>query len=181
MTQVYLARFPNEHDAAHRLAEMEADPDAHVTWLDGLVVVERHHSGRYATHVSHHSIKLGMALGGGAAVLVGLLFPPYALLWFLGLGATIGGITEVWRKDERLPGDALTTLQRKLEPGQSALLWAGPDDQAEEALARLDAIDGTIDLFHMALDPDATERLHELAREAEAQADAHPSVEDPHA
>lgn len=177
MTQVYLVRFPAEHDANERFERLQDDPTVDAGWLDELVVVERHHSGRFATHVTHHSIKSGMAMGGAAAVLVGLLFPPYTLLWFLGLGATIGGIAEVWHKDDRLPGDALTTLQRKVEPGQSALLWAGPDDRAADVLARFDALPGSIDLFHLALDADATERLHELARDAEAQADSHPSVE----
>ena len=164
MTEVLLARYDTEHGAADAVLAIRRSPGEPPTWIDDLAIIERHPSGRYATHVAHASVSHGVAAGGIAGLLVGLWFPPVALATLLGIGAAAGGIRQAWRKDRRLDGLAVAEMAPSLEPGQSAVLYAG-DGPTADAIAEAMAPDA-LDVARRHLDEPSEAALAEAAQAA---------------
>ena len=161
MTDVLLARYPTGHGAADAVLAVRRQPGEPPAWIDQIAIIERHRSGRYATHVAQASVGHGVAAGGIAGLLVGLWFPPVALATLLGIGAAAGGISQAWRKDRRLDGLAVATMEPDLEPGQSAILYAGDATTADLVADALGA--GALELHRTVLDEGSEHVLRQAA------------------
>ena len=165
MTEVLLVRFATDHGAADAVLDVRRASGEPPPWVDELAIVERRRSGRYATHVAHASVGHGVAAGGIAGLLVGLWFPPAALATLLGIGAAAGGIRQAWRKDQRIDGLALAEMEPNLEPGESAVLYAGDGDTADAVAEALGA--GAVEVLRRHLDEASRAVLAEAAEVAE--------------
>ena len=124
--------FDETRGAAAALADLRGRAVAGWSWLEEVAVIERHHSGRVATHLTHASVTEGTAVGVLTGAVVGLLFPPVSLGALAVLAGTAGGGVEKLRKGTELPAALVDEVRRGLGRGTSALVLVGePDDLAE--------------------------------------------------
>lgn len=103
-------------------------------WVDHLAVVERHRSGRVATHTTHGSVVEGAAWGVVVGGLVGLLFGPAGVLWGAAAAGAAGAALEDVVKETGLSENLLADVRDSLDRQSSALVLMGPEDQVTDAL-----------------------------------------------
>ncbi|MCU0269610.1 MAG: DUF1269 domain-containing protein [Acidimicrobiales bacterium] len=125
MAELVMIVFEGSSTAHHALAQARSVLDRRA-WVDDLAVVERHRSGRVATHTTHDSVERGAKLGGVAGLVVGLVFPP-AIVGAALLGAGLGAGWEKASKELGLDAGVLREIRDALAPGQSALLLYAPE------------------------------------------------------
>ena len=131
--------FDDTYGAQRAMSAVRALEEMDYAWMEDISIVERHNSGRVATHTSHGSVTGATALGGLTGMLIGIIMPPLGFVgWMLagmGAGALIGKIS----KDKGLDGDLepiVDELKSDLDKGTSALLLigaAGDTEQMERA------------------------------------------------
>ncbi len=127
MASVYFVGlvFDDTYGASQALNKVRAAAELGYTWVDDVAIIERHHSGRIATHTPHGSTKSGAGWGGLLGALVGVFFPPGGFLTITGLGAAGGAAIEKAQKEAYVPDDLFDEIKDSLEPGTSALLVIG--------------------------------------------------------
>ncbi len=113
---------------------------ADAEWLDHLAVVERHRSGRVATHTTHGSVVEGAAWGALAGGLVGMLFGPAGVLLGAAAAGAAGAALEDVVKETGLPENLLADVRRSLEKQSSALVFVGHTDEAEVVVSAVDEL-----------------------------------------
>lgn len=126
MIEVVALFFDGTDLAARVLGDLRHDAPDDWTWLEDVAVVERHHSGRVATHLTHGgSVTEGTAIGVVTGALVGLVFPPASLGALAVLAGAAGAGIEKLRKDTELPATVASEIQTRLTKGSSALVLVG--------------------------------------------------------
>ena len=131
--------FDDTYGAQRAMSAVRALEEMDYAWMEDVSIVERHNSGRVATHTSHGSVTGAPALGGLTGMLVGIIMPPLGFVgWMLagmGAGARIGKLS----KDKGLDSDLqpiVDELKNDLDKGTSALLLIGASgDTAQMARA----------------------------------------------
>jgi uncharacterized membrane protein len=111
-------------------------PEGH--WVDEIAVVERHESGRVATHTMHGSVTEGSAWGGLTGGLIGLLFGPAGFLVGLLIGGGGGAVVEKIAKESGLPVGLLGQIRSDLPKGNSALALIGDVSDIDEMAEALE-------------------------------------------
>jgi uncharacterized membrane protein len=126
-------KFDTTYGALEALDKVRAAEELGYTWIDDVAIIERHHSGRIATHTPHGSVKAGAAWGTLLGALVGVFFPPAGFLALTGLGAGTGALIEKASKEAYVPEDLFDEVKDSLEDGTSALLVLGETTVLGEA------------------------------------------------
>lgn len=75
------------------------------TWVDDVAIIERHHSGRIATHTPHGSATTGVGWGALLGALVGVFFSTAGFIALTGLCAGTGALIEKASKEAYVPED----------------------------------------------------------------------------
>lgn len=166
MTVYFMAlMFNSTYGASEALNKVRAAPELGYTWVDDVAIIERHNSGRIATHTPHGSVKSGAGWGGLLGALVGIFFPPLGFLTLTGLGAGTGALIEKASKESYVPEDLFDEVEDSLEKGTSALLVLGETTAVGEVEA---AFAGTYAKeIRKELDEDSVEQMKEKVGEAE--------------
>lgn len=131
--------FDTTYGASEALNKVRAATELGYTWVDDVAIIERHHSGRIATHTPHGSVKAGAGWGLMLGGLVGVFFPPVGFLVLTGIGAGTGALIEKAAKEAYVPEDLFDEVKDSLEEGTSALLVLGETTvmgEVEAAFAR---------------------------------------------
>lgn len=117
--------FDTTYGASEALNKVRAAHELGYTWVDDVAIIERHHSGRIATHTPHGSVAAGAGWGALIGALVGVFFPPAGFLAITGLSAGTGALIEKASKEAYVPEDLFDEVKDSLEKGTSALLVLG--------------------------------------------------------
>ena len=64
--------FDTTYGASEALNKVRAAQELGYTWVDDVAIIERHHSGRIATHTPHGSVAAGAGWGALLGALVGV-------------------------------------------------------------------------------------------------------------
>ena len=118
-------KFDSTYGASEALNKVRAAAELGYTWIDDVAIIERHHSGRIATHTPHGSVKTGAGWGALLGALVGVFFPPAGFLALTGIGAGTGALIEKAQKESYVPQELFDEVKDDLEKGTSALLVIG--------------------------------------------------------
>ena len=118
-------KFDTTYGASEALNKVRAASELGYTWVEDVAVIERHHSGRIATHTPHGSVKTGAGWGALLGAIVGVFFPPAGFLAITGIGAGTGALIEKAQKESYVPQDIFDEVKDDLEKGTSALLVVG--------------------------------------------------------
>jgi len=157
--------FNSTYGASEALNKVRAAAELGYTWVDDVAIIERHHSGRIATHTPHGSVKTGAGWGALLGALVGVFFPPAGFIALTGLGAGTGALIEKASKEAYVPEDLFDEVKDSLEKGTSALLVLGETTVMGEVEA---AFAGTYATeIKRELDEDSVEQMKEKVAEAE--------------
>ena len=134
MPELIVLKFDETYGAQHAMGALRSLTESHKTWIDDVAIVERHKSGRIATHTTHGSVVAGAWFGGMTGMLIGLLFPPAFFPLFV-VGAGAGALAEKLVKETGLDHEMLDEIRASLVKGTSALIMIGAegdvDDMAE--------------------------------------------------
>jgi uncharacterized membrane protein len=161
-SELVVLKFDNTYGAQAAMTAVRALSEMNYAWIDDVAVVERHNSGRVATHTTHGSVTAGAAWGGLAGLFVGILFPPAILGWWAA-GAVGGALIEKATKETGLDKAMLDEIKDELGKGNSALILiglSGDTDQMAKAfekynpskIIRHDMPDKTVENLKEALD-----------------------------
>ncbi|MDJ0791303.1 MAG: DUF1269 domain-containing protein [Acidimicrobiia bacterium] len=159
--------FDDTYGASQALNKVRAAQELGYTWIDDVAIIERHNSGRIATHTPHGSVKAGAAWGGLLGALVGIFFPPGGFLAITGLGAAGGAAIEKAQKESYIPQEAFDEIKDSLEKGTSALLVIGETTMIGEVEAAF-ATQYAREIKHQ-LDADQLEELKDKIGEGELE------------
>jgi uncharacterized membrane protein len=130
-SELVVMKFDSTYGAQAAMNAVRALTEMNYAWIDDVAVVERHNSGRIATHTTHGSVTAGAAWGGLAGLFVGILFPP-AILGFWAAGAAGGALMEKATKETGLDKKMLTEIKDELDKDTSALLLIGLSGDTDE-------------------------------------------------
>ncbi len=125
-------KFDDTYGAQAALSAVRALEELDYLWLEDLAVIERHRSGRIATHTTHGSVSEGTAWGGLTGGLIGLLFGPAGFLAGILIGGGAGAAIEKAAKESGMPSDVLSELKDELDKGTSALVLLGAKGDIDE-------------------------------------------------
>jgi uncharacterized membrane protein len=161
-SELVVLKFDNTYGAQAAMNAVRALSEMNYAWIDDVAVVERHNSGRVATHTTHGSVTAGAAWGGLAGLFVGILFPPAILGWWAA-GAVGRALIEKATKETGLDKAMLDEIKDELGNGNSALILiglSGDTDQMAKAfekynpskIIRHDMPDKTVENLKEALD-----------------------------
>jgi uncharacterized membrane protein len=123
-SELVVMKFDSTYGAQAAMNAVRALSEMNYAWIDDVAVVERHNSGRVATHTTHGSVTAGAAWGGLAGLFVGILFPPAILGWWAA-GALGGALVEKATKETGLDKQMLDEIKDELDKGTSALILIG--------------------------------------------------------
>ncbi len=141
MAELIVLYFDSTHGAEEAVLSVRKPEDVNYAWADDVAIVERHKSGRVATHTSDASTTQGAAVGGMTGLVVGLIFPPAGVLALLGVGAAVGAGVEKIAKENGLDSDMLKAVKDSLGKGTSAILLVGASGDVDEMMAVFSAHD----------------------------------------
>ena len=97
-----------------------------------MAIVEKHKSGRVATHTPHGSVVAGAWWGALVGLLLFWWFPPaWFLAGWLGGGA-VGGLIGKAMKDAGLDENMVDEVKAQLTPNSSMLLLIGASGDADQ-------------------------------------------------
>lgn len=130
--EMIILKFDDTYGAQQALAAVRALEELDYLWMEDLAVIERHRSGRIATHTTHGSVAEGSAWGGLTGGLIGLLFGPAGFLAGVLIGGGAGAAIEKAAKESGMPTEVLDEIRRELEKGTSVLVLIGATGDIDE-------------------------------------------------
>jgi uncharacterized membrane protein len=136
-SELVVMKFDSTSGAQAAMNPVRALAEMNYAWIDDVAVVERHSSGRVATHTTHGSVTAGAAWGGLAGLFVGILFPPAILGWWAA-GALGGALVEKATKETGLDKAMLDEIKDELDKGTSALILIGLSGDTDEMAKAFD-------------------------------------------
>ena len=74
-SEVIMLKFDDTYGAEKAMSAIRALTELDYAWLEDVVIVERHNSGRVSTHTTHGSVAAGAALGRSHRPLRGSAVP----------------------------------------------------------------------------------------------------------
>jgi len=132
VADLILLKFDSTYGAQQALSAVQALTELRKAWIDDVAVVEKHKSGRTATHTPHGSTTAGALWGGLLGMLLFWWFPPG---WFFGAwvgGLAIGGAVGNAMKKSGLDESMIKEIKDELTNGSSMLLLMGAKGDADE-------------------------------------------------
>jgi uncharacterized membrane protein len=125
-------KFDTTYGAQAALAAVRALTELNYAWVDDVAVVEKHKSGRVATHTPHGSVAGGALFGALIGMLLFWWFPP---LWFLGGwigGAGVGALVGKAMKESGVDEKMIDEVKGELTNDSSMLLLIGATGDADQ-------------------------------------------------
>jgi uncharacterized membrane protein len=132
MADLILLKFDSTYGAQQALAAVRALTELRKAWVDDVAVIEKHKSGRVATHTPHGSTTGGALWGGLLGMLLFWWFPP---AWFVGAwagGLAIGGAIGHAMKKSGLDEKVVDDIKAELTNETSMLMLMGAKGDADE-------------------------------------------------